>query len=131
MKFIKKKDFIIIAVILLLASIFYLIFNTQTNKGAAKAQIYYESELIMTVMLDEEEDRVFTLPQNEHVVFHLYEDGSISFEESDCPDKVCINSGRLSHIGSSAACLPNKIILKIVPVDDTEDNEMDLIVRMK
>ena len=128
MNFIKKKDFIIIAAILLVACIFYIVFNLQSDKGAAKAEIYYESELIMTVMLNENEDRTFKLPQNEHVVFHLYEDGSICFEESDCPDKVCINSGRLKHIGSSAACLPNKVILKIVPVRDTDENDVDLIV---
>ncbi len=129
MKFIKKRDFIIIAVILLAACIFYFVYNMQSDKGAAKAEIYYESELVMTVMLNENEDRVFKLPQNENVVFHLYEDGSIRFEESDCPDEVCIKSGKLRHIGSSAACLPNKVILKIVPVKDTDDNDIDIIVR--
>lgn len=129
MKFIKKKDFIIIAIILLVACIIYFVYNMQSDKGAAKAEIYYESELIMTVMLNENEDRTFKLPQNEHVVFHLYEDGSIRFEESDCPDKVCVKSGKLKHIGSSAACLPNKIILKIVPVKDTDENDVDIIVR--
>lgn len=129
MKFIKKKDIIIITIILIAAGIFYFVYNMMSYKGDAKAEIYYESELIMTVMLNEKEDRAFTLPQNEHVVFHLYEDGSIRFEESDCPDKVCINSGKLKHIGSSAACLPNKVILKIVPVKDTDDNDVDLIVR--
>lgn len=129
MKFIKKRDFIIIAVILLAACIFYFVYNMQSDKGTAKAEIYYESELVMTVMLNENEDRVFKLPQNENVVFHLYEDGSIRFEESDCPDEVCIKSGKLRHIGSSAACLPNKVILKIVPVKDTDDNDIDIIVR--
>ncbi len=129
MKFIKKKDFIIIAIILLVASIFYFVYNMQADKGAAKAEIYYKSELIMTVMLNEKVDRTFKLPQNEHVVFHLYEDGSIRFEESDCPDKVCVNSGKLKHVGSSTACLPNKVILKIVPVKDTDKNDVDIIVR--
>ncbi len=129
MKFIKKRDLIIIVVILLAACIFYFVYNMQSDKGAAKAEIYYESELVMTVMLNKNEDRVFKLPQNENVVFHLYEDGSIRFEESDCPDEVCIKSGKLRHIGSSAACLPNKVILKIVPVKDTDDNDVDIIVR--
>ncbi len=129
MKFIKKRDFIIIAVILLAACIFYFVYNMQSDKGTAKAEIYYESELVMTVMLNKNEDRAFKLPQNENVVFHLYEDGSIRFEESNCPDKVCIKSGKLRHIGSSAACLPNKVILKIVPVKDTDNNDVDIIVR--
>ncbi len=85
----------------------------------------------MTIMLNEHVDKVIKLPQNEHVVFHQYEDGSIGFESSDCPDKVCIRSGKLSHVGSSAACLPNKIILKIVPVKNSNISDTDLIIGYK
>lgn len=131
MKFVKKKDIIIIALILLIAiSLYYIynIYNEGLDKLGSKAEIYYESELIMTVMLNEKIDKTFSLAQNEHVVFHQYEDGAIRFEESNCPDKVCIKAGKLRHIGSSAACLPNKIILKIVPIKGTESNDVDLIV---
>ncbi len=131
MKFVKKKDLIIIILILLIAITLYFVYNVynqNSGKKEAKAEIYYESELIMTVPLNEKIDKTFSIAQNEHVIFHLYEDGSIRFEESDCPDKVCIKSGRLKFIGSSTACLPNKIILKIVPVKGT-DNDVDMIVK--
>lgn len=131
MKFIKKKDLIIIALILLVAVSSYFIYKIYSQgleKAGAKAEIYYESELVMTVMLNEKIDKTFSLAQNEHVIFHLYEDGAIRFEKSNCPDKVCIKAGKLRHIGSSSACLPNKIILKIVPIKGTESNDVDLIV---
>lgn len=132
MKFVKRKDLIIIILILLIAVALYFvynIYNQNSGEKEAKAEIYYGSELIMTVPLNEKIDKTFSLAQNEHVVFHLYEDGSIRFEESNCPDKVCIKSGRLKHIGSSTACLPNKIILKIVSVKGTDDNDVDMIVK--
>ncbi len=131
MKFFKSKDLIIIIIILLLAiGLYYIysLYNKEAEQSGAKAEIYYESKLVMTVMLNEKVDKTFSIDENQHVVFHLYEDGSIRFEESNCPDKVCIKSGRLSHVGSSAACLPNKIILKVVPIKDTESNDVDLIV---
>jgi hypothetical protein len=131
MKFVKKKDIIIIALILLLAISLYYIYNIHNKdleKLGAKAEIYYESELVMTVMLNGKIDKTFSLTQNEHVIFHLYEDGAIRFEQSNCPDKVCIKAGKLRHIGSSSACLPNKIILKMVPIKGTESNDVDLIV---
>ena len=131
MKFVKKKDLIIIILILLIAiaSYFvYSIYNQNSGKKEAKAEIYYGSELIMTVPLNEKIDKTFSLAQNEYVVFNLYEDGSIRFEESNFPDKVCIKPGRLKHIASSTACLPNKIILKIVPIKGTGNNDVDMIV---
>lgn len=35
------------------------------------------------------------------------------FDHSDCPDKVCVNTGKLSASGEWAACLPNETVLKI------------------
>lgn len=131
MKFAKKKDIIIIILILLFSLALYLVYDVYNKKNStkeAKAEIYYESELIATIPLNEKVDKTFSLPQNEHVVFHLYEDGSIRFEESDCPDKVCINTGKLKHIGSTAACLPNKLILKVVSANNTDDNDVDMII---
>ena len=129
MKFAKKIDIIIIILILLLAIALYYVYNVSNQKNKeAKAEIYYESELVATIPLNEKIDKTFSIEQNDHVVFHLYEDGSIRFEESDCPDKVCVNSGKLRHIGSSAACLPNNIILKIVSTN-LDDNDIDMIVK--
>lgn len=128
MKFFKKSDFIIIVIILVLAlglSIFYR--NINEDKSAI-AEIYYESELVETIELKVGVDRIFTIPQDDHVIFHQYKDGTIRFEESDCPDKVCIRAGKLSIVGESAACLPNKITMKIVPKDDYNDDDVDIIV---
>lgn len=128
MKFAKKNDIIIIAGLLVISAVFWLGYGALNQGKQAEAEIYYGSKLVMTVDLGKREDRTFSVPENDHVVFHLYEDGSIRFEESDCPDKVCIRSGRLSVIGSSAACLPNKLILKLVAKDQSNSSGVDLII---
>lgn len=43
----------------------------------------------------------------------LVEKGGISFSGADCPDKLCVKSGRLSKNGDTAACVPNKVVVKI------------------
>ena len=92
------------------------------------AEIFYESRLVQTVDLGKKEDRIFSIPQNRHVVFHVFEDGSICFKESDCRDKICIRSGRIDTVGQSAACLPNKIVLKIVRKNNASDNDPDIVI---
>lgn len=128
MRFFKKTDVLIIIILIAAALAGYGIYQTVYQGKAAKAEIYYKSELIQTVDLNKKEDRTFSIPQNKNVIFHLYKDGSIRFEESDCPDKVCVHAGKLNTIGESAACLPNSIILKIVPADERDDDDPDLIV---
>lgn len=129
MKFTNKKEILIIIIIVLISALIYGVRLKSSQQCGKKAEIYYGQKLVMTVDLDRKEERTFSLPQNEHVIFHLYKDGSICFEESDCPDKICIHSGRLSHVGETAACLPNKIILKITSDGDKSDDEVDIIVK--
>src|SRR5665647_1058659 len=112
MKFFKKNDIKVIATILLIYISLWAVYNFSFDRNLAKAEIYYYSKLIQTVRLDEGIDQTFSIPQKPNVVMHLYQDGKICFEESDCPDKVCINTGKLSKVGQYAACLPNGIVIK-------------------
>ena len=115
MKFFKKTDLIVIIILLIISATVYLTYNYLAQGEEAKAEIYLGSKLMKTVNLSTGENSTFSIPGKENVVFHLYEDGTIAFEESDCPDQICVHSGKLHIVGQSAACLPNALILKIVP----------------
>lgn len=128
MKFVKKSDFIIIVVILVLALTLSIFYRRINSDKSAVAEIYYSSELVETIDLNLGIDRTFTIPQDDHVIIHQYKDGSIRFEESDCPDKVCIKAGKLSVVGESATCLPNKVTIKVIPKDDYNEDDVDIIV---
>ena len=116
------------SVIVAAGLISFLIYQNYASDKRAVAEIYYYSELAATVDLNTGVDQTFTIPQDENVVFHLYPDGGICFEKSDCPDKVCVHAGRLHTVGQSAACLPNGIILKIVPGEMRNGDDMDIVV---
>lgn len=128
MKFFKKSDIIVILVVLVFALIIFVYYRVTYTDKSALAEIYYNSELIETVDLETGIDKTFSIPQDEHVIFHQYKDGSICFEEADCPDKICIKAGKISIVGESAACLPNRIVMKIVPKSGYSDDAVDIIV---
>lgn len=127
MKFFKKSDILIVFGILAAGILLWAVYNHFMGDEKGKAEIYYESKLVRTVELDHGVDETFSIPQDKNVVFHLYKDGSICFEKSDCPDKICVKTGKLRKVGQTAACLPNKIIMKIVPVKRGE-NTPDMII---
>ncbi|EPR12121.1 NusG domain II-containing protein [Ruminiclostridium papyrosolvens] len=129
MKFAKKSDILIILIILISGGVLWAVYNSSFSKKPAKAEIYYKSQLIETVDLTKGKDRTFSIPQSDHVVFHLTADGRIRFEGSDCPDKVCIKTGWLDKVGQTAACLPNEVFLKIVPQNNNRsDDDIDMII---
>lgn len=128
MKFFKRTDIIIIVGIIAVSVAAWGIYNFSFGSNRVKAEIYYYSELVRTVELTAGEDRTFSIPQDKHVVFHQYKDGSIAFVESDCPDKVCIHAGKLKTAGQFAACLPNGIVMKIVPAKEQGEGDADLVI---
>ena len=126
--FFKKTDILIILLLLLAGGAMWAIRRATLPQGQATAEIYYDGILASTVDLSPGLDRVFSLPQNEHVLFRVTEDGGIRFEESDCPDKICVNSGILHLAGESAACIPNKFVLKLTVTDKNQDNALDIVI---
>lgn len=130
MAWFKKRDLYIIAGVLFLAVLLYAVLFLFSEKKEVQAEIYYGSRLVCIKPLVKGEEYRFQIEEQKKVWFHVYEDGSICFEESNCPDHICIKSGRLRYAGQSAACLPNKLVLKIVAKEkDTDAVDIAVPVR--
>lgn len=48
-------------------------------------------------------------------------DGRVRFTASPCRNKVCINSGWLSHTGDTTACLPNGVSISLIGTGERYD----------
>lgn len=107
----RKKDILVVAVILSLVlagfAINFLIFRDQAE---VYGEIYVDGELIQQVDLSK--DQEFSIAEQPQIVFEV-KNHSITFIESDCPDKICIHAGFIGHNGQSATCLPNKTTIRI------------------
>jgi hypothetical protein len=128
MKFARKTDFIIVAVLVAAGILFWAFYQGVFNRSGAQAEIYYKSALVKTVSLTKGTEESFSIKEAPTVVFHRYADGSIAFTESDCPDKVCVKSGRLHSTGQMAACLPNFVYIKIVGTGQSEKDAPDVVI---
>lgn len=109
-KFIKTQDLIIIILILLSAVLIYFIVNKFVLVNAVEAEILYDNEVIEIVRLNE--NRSFSPNGFPNIEFEI-KDNSIAFIHSDCPDKVCINTGFINKAGQTAVCLPNKMVIRL------------------
>ena len=52
-------------------------------------------------------------------------DGGVRVAASDCPDQYCVRRGVCRKAGDFAACVPNKVILTLLPAGDHESEEAD------
>ena len=40
--------------------------------------------------------------------------GEAFMKWADCPDKLCIRQGKISHTGETIACLPNRVTVRVI-----------------
>lgn len=127
MKVMKKADLVLIVVVALLAPVLWLLNGHLFTEKGEYAEIYHGSTLVRRIELSATKEGSFSIPGESDVVFQVFNDESIAFIESNCPDKVCIRSGKQKHTGQIAVCLPNEILLKIVS-EENDQKEPDLII---
>ncbi len=124
LKFLKKSDLILVAVIVLLCAAF-LVPKYLGVKSNLTAVIYKDGEIVEQINLssvtESYEIDLECMPEAKLTV----EPGCIYYSYADCPDKLCVNTGRLSRAGDTAACIPSKTL--VVLVGDKEANSPDVI----
>lgn len=128
MKYLRKADIVLIVALVVLAPVFWFLNRYFSAEKGVYAEIYKDSKLVYRIKLSTAAVGSFSVPGEPNVVFHIYPDKSIAFIESDCPNKVCIRSGRIKNTGQFVACLPNKILLKIVS-EERDRMVPDLIIQ--
>lgn len=106
-KLIRPADAAIIAVLLAVAAVLTLF----PGKEAGKAEIVKDGELLYSIDLSDVKES-YTLSPDAGVTV-LVEHGAIAFTASDCPNKLCVNTGKLTKAGDTAVCLPHKILIRI------------------
>lgn len=109
-KLVTKKDLILLIFIILACALVFFYFNFLKQDGE-KAIISVNGQTVEEIDLASVKDeKILTL---ENGVKIKAQNGAICFLESDCKDKICINSGALSKKGDVAVCVPNKTVISI------------------
>ena len=69
------------------------------------------------------ENGVFPLNGGSNIL--VIEDGQARLSDADCPDKLCVQQGRVRYTGQVITCLPNRLT---VTIEGGEDSGVDIIV---
>ncbi len=120
MKFIKKRDLLILPVLAAVFATLYLFTRARLGESAV---VEYDGKILARFELTGEQQS-YTLPQNPNVELAFGEQGAY-FVHSDCPDRVCVHAGVLTRAGETAACLPNNVIIY---VEGEGDGDVDVML---
>ena len=115
----KKKrwiyDIILIAALVVLAGVLWFGNYIMRETGA---------EVMITV--DGQERGRYSLKKDQEILIEsngenvlIIEDGTARIEQADCPDKICVKTGKIQYKGETIVCLPHKVVVEIVKGDES------------
>ena len=111
----KWGDFVIIGAVLLLTGAMLAFFAAKASGDTLYAEVWQNDTLIERVQLTDATDRTIKLDGNTIVLSGK----TAKMADADCRDQVCVRTGTLTHAGQAAVCLPHRVVLKLVGVNDS------------
>lgn len=120
----KRKDFILIGIILFIIAISFGANYMLNSSDADKIEIYVDNKLYKTYSINANEE-INIETDNGYNIVKIHDHG-VEVTEASCPDEVCIHSGFITKASESIVCLPNKVNIKIISLNERE-NEEDVI----
>ncbi len=111
----KRGDLVILVSVLLLAGLLYL--PLLLSGSGRKAEILVEGKVTESIdLLAVTGEYTISVPGSEILV----RPGEIGYLCSDCPNEDCVRFGMLSRPGSTASCIPNHTMIRILAGKDTD-----------
>ncbi len=116
--FVKPADLAVVVVYLSLFGVFLAL--SLQNVGAAGSIVIQSSGEEYRYSFDEDRTLEFLGPVGSTSV-EIDDAGRARFTHSDCRDQICVNAGWLERGGEWAACLPNRVILRLDRAAEAEE----------
>ena len=103
----KKRDFVFITLLMVVFLILLLIIREENN--GTYITVSQDGKVIGSYALTEKEqvieigeNNVLTIINNEAYMRNAL-----------CPDKICMERGKISKVGEEIICMPNRVIIRV------------------
>ncbi len=120
----RKNDFILAAVIILLAAAGLLLSNGLKSEGEY-AVIKIDGKEVFKYALSENVRTVISSDEKSENVF-VIENGEAFIESANCKDQICVKHKKIKNEGESIICLPHKVVVEIT--DGINNDGVDVVV---
>ena len=102
-KWITRADLLLFALVLVCALLLYLL--TKPRTAGERVSVFLENELIAEFSLFDAPP-TYEITTEKGSVTLAFDGEGVSVLHSDCPDAVCVRTGRVTRAGESIVCAP-------------------------
>lgn len=118
----KKADYIIIAIVLLIGIAGAIYLNVRQFDTGDTVSIYVDGNLYKKLDLSVNQTVEVETEYGHNTV--VIEDGIVFMSDADCHDLLCTHMAPIEHSGANIVCLPHHLHIE---VDTDEEVEIDAI----
>jgi hypothetical protein len=120
----KKNDFIIIGIVLLLGIVGYLVmgFIQNQSSGDTWVIIRHDGNVIEEIPFDSETEETFIYNDGDETNTVVISNGVVTVTEANCRDQICVKTQSISKNGEIIVCLPHQLTVEIY----SESGEVEL-----
>ena len=111
-----RYDILLIAVLLFVSALALGIMLLSRTEGE---RVSVEINGVQTAQYSLSVDGEYPLNGGTNIL--VIENGEAYLRYADCPDKVCVNTGRIRYEGQTIVCLPNKVTVTVRGTGDGVD----------
>lgn len=125
----KKKDFVLISILAVLAAALFLITagRNQGKRAAGTVRIRVDGNIWQDVPMDGEKEIVIRQENGAENILHVTEHGFFMFS-STCKNQLCVHQGEVTDenyvsraLGTQIICLPNRVDAELLLEDSVLD----------
>lgn len=120
----KKKDMILIGVLLCIAIAGLIIVQVMQRQSGALVTVTVDGEVYGTYGLDDSQ----TIEVKDGDGFNriVIEDGFVWMEAADCPDQYCVKHAKIHYSHETIVCLPHELVVEI---SGGEELDVDVVTQ--
>ena len=97
-----------------------------TGNTALKAVVKKNGVTVQSVVLQDREPYEMCIDEEYNIILYIEKNG-VTVARSDCADKICVNTGKITKPGQTIVCLPARVSVELQGV--TSVNELDGVTR--
>ena len=128
-KMVKRWDFIITILLILLSFLPFAVFSYQQSAIASEnadyvAVIRVDNEIVKRITLTGNKGtEVFDITSSDSDVNTIeVKDEKIRIRAATCLDQICVLTGYISKPGETVVCLPHKLVIEIEAINGESDD---------
>ena len=112
-KLFTRRDAAVLLLLLALAAVLFPVFS-RGEQGTAAVVTWGDTELFRQDLTALQQETALTFAgEDGHTVTILFSPDGARVAEADCPDQVCVRTGKLTRAGDTAICRPARISLRL------------------